>query len=82
MVKNFKNKFGSPEDTIVIFGDYDKKSNIKGTELFINKRLIILLRNAKYKVYLINEFRTSKLCHKCQSNVENFLMRESKKAKN
>ena len=34
MIKNFSNKFGKPEDCIVILGDYDKgEHNIKGKEL-------------------------------------------------
>ena len=82
MINNFKNKFGDPKNTIVIFGDYDKKNNMKGKEPYVNKRLRHLLRLAKYKVYLINEYYTSKLCNKCQSNVENFMVQKSKKPKN
>ena len=63
-------------------GDYDKKDNIRGKEPFINKVIRRILRLAGYFVYLINEFHTSKLCNKCHSEVENFLVRESKKPKN
>ena len=55
---------------------------MKGKEPCVNKRLRHLLRLAKYKVYLINEYYTSKLCNKCQSNVENFMVRKSNKPKN
>jgi len=40
-----------------------------------------LLRKAGYTVYMINEYRTSKLCHECNGETENFLERESKKPK-
>ena len=72
MVNNFKEKVGNPEETIVIMGDFDKKSNMKGKEPAKIKGLRKVLRNGGYKVYLINEFRTSKLCNKCCSEVENF----------
>ena len=81
MIKNFEAVYGDPTNTVVIFGDYSKKTNLKGKEPFITKKLKKLLRLAKYRLYLINEFRTSKLCHKCHSEVENFLIRNSKKPK-
>ena len=76
MVKNFENKFGPPEETIIIFGDYDKIGHIKGKEPFVTKRLRKILRNAGYEVYLINEFNTSKLCHKCSTSL--FSLSENK----
>ena len=32
MIKNFANKFGSPEECTIILGDYDKENNMKGKE--------------------------------------------------
>lgn len=82
MVRNFENKYGNGENTVVIMGDYDKGSyNMKGKEPAINKRVRKILRKNKYKVYLINEYNTSKLCCKCHNEVENFLIRKSKKPK-
>jgi hypothetical protein len=79
MIKNFSNKFGKPDDCIVILGDYDKgEHNMKGKEPIINRRIRKIFRNNSYKVYMINEFRTSKLCNKCESNCDIFLKRESK----
>ena len=65
------------EKKIII--DYDKAENMKGKEPTICKRIRSIFRNNNYKVYLINEFRTSKLCHKCCSENEHFIKRESHK---
>lgn len=82
MVNNFKEKFGKPEDVIVVIGDYDKENNMKGKEPIINRRIRKIFRNNKFEVYKINEFRTSKLCNKCCGENEIFLERESHKPKN
>ena len=72
MVNNFRDKFGNSEETIVIMGDWSENNNIiKGKEPTINKRIRYLLRRDKYKVYLIDEYHTSKLCNKCESEVVN-----------
>ena len=74
MVKNFSNKFGKPQNTIYIMGDYDKgNNNMKGKEPVICKKFRRIFRNAGYKTYLINEFRTSKLCNNCHNELEMFL---------
>lgn len=82
MIKNFSNKFGKPNDCIVVLGDYDKgNNNMKGKEPIINRRIRKIFRNNGYKVYMINEFRTSKLCNVCESCCSPFLKRESHKPK-
>ena len=48
-------------------GDWSEGNNfMKKKEPTINKRIRYLLRTDKYNVYMINEFRTSKLCNKCE----------------
>jgi hypothetical protein len=80
MINNFKKKYGNPEDTIFIMGDYDKGNyNMKGKEPVICKKFRKIFRNAGYKTYLINEFRTSKLCNGCEKELEKFMERESKR---
>jgi len=82
MIKNFSNKFGKPDECTVILGDYDKgEHNMKGKEPIINRRIRKIFRNNGYNVYKINEFRTSKLCNKCESNCDTFHKRESEKPK-
>ena len=77
MINNFKNKFGDPENTIVILGDYDDKGNhLKYKEATIIKHQRYLFRRAKYKLYMINEYHTSKLCNHCESEViKNYYIR-------
>jgi hypothetical protein len=82
MIKNFKKKFGNPENTICVMGDFDKSNNhMKGIEPVICKRFRKLFRNTGYKTYLINEFRTSKLCNCCHKEIEPFMTRLSHKPK-
>jgi hypothetical protein len=58
--------------------DYDKGSyNIKGLEPVICKKFRRIFRNAGYKTFLVNEFRTSKLCNCCNGELEYFLERPS-----
>jgi hypothetical protein len=82
MIKNFTEKFGKPKDTIFILGDYDKgNAHMKGVEPVINKRFRRIFKNAGFDTYLINEFRTSKLCNCCHNELERFLIRKSNKPK-
>jgi hypothetical protein len=83
MIKNFENKFGKPTDTIFVMGDWDKGNyNMKGKEPTICKKFRKIFKNAGYTTYLINEYRTSKLCNCCNEELEKFLEKPSKKPKN
>jgi hypothetical protein len=80
MIKNFSNKFGSPDKTLFIMGDYDKgDNNMKGVEPTICKKFRRIFKNAGYDTYLINEFRTSKKCNCCLGDLEPFMIRKSNK---
>jgi hypothetical protein len=81
MIKNFKNKFGEQDKCIVVIGDYDKKEGFNGKESSICKGVRKILRNNKYDVYLINEYKTSLLCHKCHCENETFIERKSHRPK-
>lgn len=73
MISNFQNKYGSPEETIFVMGDYDKGDyNIKGKEPVICKKFRRIYRNAGYTTFLVNEFRTSKLYNCCNEELEYF----------
>ena len=76
MLKNFEKAFGSPYEVIIVFGDYDKKGTMKGSEPHIAKRLKKLFAEYGYTVYLIDEYNTSKLCNKCSSETERFMWLE------
>ena len=63
-------------------GDYDKGDhNMKGVEPVICKKFRRIFKNAGYENYLVNEFRTSKLCNHCHDELETFLIRKSNKPK-
>ncbi len=59
MIMNFRKKFGEPDRTLIVFGDYDKKYTMYGCEPHISKRLRKLLTRYRYEVYKINECNTS-----------------------
>jgi ribosomal protein L13 len=47
MIQNFQNKYGKPEETIFIIGDYDKGDyNMKRKEPVICKKFRRIFRNA------------------------------------
>ena len=82
MIENFKNKFGTPDKVIIVFGDRDKgQHNMRGLEPSICKKFRRIFKNAGYKVFLINEFNTSKLCNCCHQELDKFLTRTSNKPK-
>ena len=77
MIKNLTKKFGDPNDVVFIMGDYDKgSSNIGGLEPTICKKFRRIFKNAGFRTYLVNEFRTSKLCN-CE--ISPFMIRQSHK---
>ena len=82
MIKNFKNKLGDNKNSIIVIGDYDKGDyHMKGKEPVILKKFRRIFKNAGYKTYLVNEFKTSKICNCCHNELEKFLERESHKPK-
>jgi hypothetical protein len=52
---------------------------MRGLEPSICKKFRRIFKNAGYKVFLINEFRTSKLCNCCHQELDKFLTRASSK---
>lgn len=78
MIANFRRLIGPPEKVIIVFGDYDKKDTMAGSEPHISKRLRWLLMINGYEIYKINEYKTSKLCNKCCHENERFCKHEGK----
>ena len=76
-IKRFKETYGSPDEVVVAFGDWEQHQGIsfgKATTLGIGMRNIF--RKHKYQVFLINERATSKTCCKChEENEYKFLKR-------
>ncbi len=82
MIRNFKEKMGDEENTVVLVGDYSVKSeNMKGTLPAIAKRILTIFKKFKYEVYVIDEYNTSKRCNECGEENETFHKRKSEKPK-
>ena len=72
MLNKFKAKFGTPEETIIGFGDWEQKKQMKYKEPTKGIGMRTLFRKAGYQVYLVDEFRTSCRCSKCEGECEKF----------
>jgi hypothetical protein len=82
LLNNFKKIFGKPEETIVIFGDFEQKQHMKYKEPIKGKGMRTLFRQNNYKTYLVDEFRTSCMCSICKTEIgrcEKFQIRENPK---
>ncbi|KAL0225302.1 hypothetical protein RCL1_003214 [Eukaryota sp. TZLM3-RCL] len=67
LLKDFKTVYGGPETTIIGYGDWDDSKFRKkgGMPTVKGKTTRNLLRRAYYKVFLLDEYRTSKCCSAC-----------------
>ncbi|KAI7895473.1 uncharacterized protein EV154DRAFT_573288 [Mucor mucedo] len=69
LVRKLKNKFGS--NTTLILGNWSAP-NVKFQEPTRNKGLIDMLKKNGFKLYLIDEYKTSSFCPTCESPLEKF----------
>jgi hypothetical protein len=69
MINNFKRIFGNETDVVVCFGDYEQKQHMKFKEATKGKGMRTLFRNAGFQTYLVDEFRTSCRCSKCEIGI-------------
>jgi hypothetical protein len=82
MISNFKKKFGNPEDVIICIGDWEQKKQMKFKEPTIGVGMRTIFRKNNYKVFLVDEFRTSCRCSKCEGGIcEKFLPRKNPRPK-
>jgi hypothetical protein len=82
MVRNFKKAFGNPEEVVICIGDWEQRKQMKFKEPTLGKGLRILFRKNNYKVFLVDEFRTSCKCSNCNGGVcEKFRVRENPRPK-
>ena len=64
---------GKPKKTVIIYGDWDRHGNhLKKNPPVVNNRLKDLLTKRGYKIYLINEYNTSKICNGCGKYLEKY----------
>ena len=82
MINNFKKTFGKPEEVVICIGDWEQKKQMKFKEPTIGKGMRTLFRKNNYKVFLVNEFRTSCKCSNCDGGVcEKFKVGKNPKPK-
>jgi len=79
MVNRFREKFGSPNDTVILMGDFGSNHTLKGSETVKGKSVRKLFKNAGYKLYLVDEYNTSKYMYQTGEELEKFRKRESPK---
>lgn len=80
MITNFKKIFGTPDKTIVCIGDWCQKQQLKYKEPTKGIGMRKIFRQAGYRVYLVDEFRTSCKCAKCNGGeCEKFMTRKNPK---
>jgi hypothetical protein len=69
MINNFKRIFGNEKEVVVCFGDYEQKKQMKFKEATKGKGMRTLFRKAGFQTYLVDEFRTSCRCSKCEIGI-------------
>jgi hypothetical protein len=82
MINNFKKIFGKPEDVIICAGDFEQKQHMKYKEPVKGIGIRRIFRNNGYKLYLVDEFRTSCMCSICKEETgrcEKFITRKNPK---
>jgi hypothetical protein len=80
MLNNFKRIFGNEKDVVVCFGDYEQKHQMKFKEATKGKGIRTLFRKAGFQTYLVDEFRTSCMCSKCEVSIcKKTMVRENPK---
>jgi len=59
MMNRFQKVFGDPKDTVILMGDFSRKSCMKYCEPTKGKSIRKLFKNRGYELYLVNEYLTS-----------------------
>ena len=78
MINNFQKIFGNPEDVVICIGDWEQKKQMKFKEPTLGKGIRTLFRKNNYKVFLVDEFRTSCKCSNCNGGIcEKFRIRKN-----
>jgi len=82
MMNNFKKIFGKPKDVIICAGDFEQKQHMKYKEPVKGKGIRKLFKDNGYKLYLVDEFKTSCMCSTCKTEegrCEKFKIRKNPK---
>ena len=78
MINNFRKMYGNPDEVVICIGDWEQRQQMKYKEPTLGKGMRSLFRKNNYKVYLVDEFRTSCKCSNCNGGVcEKFMVRKN-----
>jgi len=78
MISNFRKIYGNPENVVICIGDWEQLQQMKYKEPTLGIGMRTLFKKNKYKVYLVDEFRTSCKCSNCDGGVcEKFMLRKN-----
>jgi len=72
MISRFRSIYGTPSETVIYIGDWEQYKHRKYKEPSIGKGIRNVFRKAGYQLFLVDEFRTSCRCYKCQGQCETF----------
>jgi len=72
MINKITKIFGKPENIIICIGDFEQRKHRKFKEPIKGKGFRNLFRKNNYKVYLVDEFRTSCRCSNCEGECSKF----------
>ena len=72
-LKTIEEKYGSKEDIVIGYGDWSTPRQMKYCVPSINQGLKKIIEK-KFKVFTIDEFRTSKLCSSCNKELKHYKM--------
>jgi len=82
MINQFKKIFGNPDEVVICIGDWEQKKQMKYKEPTLGKGMRTLFRKNNYIVFLVDEFRTSCKCSKCNGGLcEKFMVRKNPRPK-
>jgi len=82
MIRDFRKMYGNPEEVVICIGDWEQRKQMKYKEPTLGKGIRTLFRKNNYSVFLVDEFRTSCKCSKCDGGVcEKFMVRENPRPK-
>lgn len=78
MISDFRKTYGNPDEVVICIGDWEQRQQMKYKEPTLGIGMRSLFRKNKYKVYLVDEFRSSCKCSKCDGGVcEKFMVRKN-----
>ena len=77
MISDFKKTYGNPENVVICIGDWEQRKQMKYKEPTLGIGMRTLFRKNNYDVFLVDEFRSSCKCSKCDGGIcEKFMVRE------